>query len=83
MSHTTHSVNLSDLGKTRGFPHRGWDGIGVADLTPDNLPADEVAYGTCQACGKHPIRFVHTHSGSRRLGRRHRGRPDLCRVPDR
>jgi len=60
MSHTIHSVNLGDLGKTRGFPHRGWDCIGVADLNPDNLPSCKVEYGTCQACAKHPIRFVHT-----------------------
>src|SRR5262249_34519020 len=41
-------------------PHRGWECLGVRDLNPDELPSEEVEYGTCEACGQHPIRFVHT-----------------------
>jgi hypothetical protein len=44
------------------MPHRGWTCINVVDLNPDEEPMDEVEYETCEACGKHPIRFVHTIS---------------------
>src|SRR4051794_10583946 len=46
--------------KIPGMPHRGWECIHVVDLNPDELPAEEVDYATCEACGQHPIRFVHT-----------------------
>jgi hypothetical protein len=40
-----------------GFPHRGWSCIGVTDLKADD-PDSEL--GTCEACGREQIRFVHT-----------------------
>jgi hypothetical protein len=55
----TTAENLHHLWETPGFPHRGWECLDVVDLNPDELPAEEVEYGTCEACGQHPIRFVH------------------------
>src|SRR5271166_1202731 len=43
-----------------GLPRRGWVCVGVVDLNPDELPMEEVDYATCEVCGQHPIRFVHT-----------------------
>jgi len=43
-----------------GFPRKGWSCIGIVDLNPDEKPADEVEYATCEACGHYPVRFVHT-----------------------
>jgi hypothetical protein len=60
MINATTAENLHRLWETPGFPHRGWECTGVVDLNPDELPADEVEYETCEACGQHPIRFVHT-----------------------
>jgi hypothetical protein len=57
---STAATELGDLWHAEGFPHRGWECTHVEDLNPDELPADEVEYETCQACGQHPIRFVHT-----------------------
>jgi hypothetical protein len=56
---TLTAANLHHLWETPGFPHRGWECTGVTDLNPDELSADEVEYETCEACGQHPIRFVH------------------------
>ncbi len=52
-------TNLTDLWKTPGFPHRGWDCVDVIDLNPEELPSDGVEYATCEACGQYPVRFVH------------------------
>jgi hypothetical protein len=49
-----------NLWKAPGFPHRGWESIGVVDLNPPDDPSDDVTYATCEACGQTPIRFVHT-----------------------
>jgi hypothetical protein len=57
---STAAAGLGNLWHTEGFPHRGWECIHVEDLNPDELPADEVDYETCQVCGQYPIRFVHT-----------------------
>lgn len=46
--------------KIPGMPHLGWECIKVVDLNPDDLPADDVDYATCDVCGTHPIRYVHT-----------------------
>jgi hypothetical protein len=53
------AANLYDLWGTPGFPHRGWDCVDIIDLNTDELPAEEVDYETCEACGQHPIRFAH------------------------
>jgi hypothetical protein len=57
---STALAELGTLWHTEGFPHRGWECTHVEDLNPDELPAEEIEYETCQACGQHPIRFVHT-----------------------
>jgi hypothetical protein len=46
--------------KIPGMPHRGWECTHVEDLNPDEEPAEYVEYATCEACGKYPIRFVHS-----------------------
>jgi len=62
---STPEFQAGNLWKTPGFPHRGWVCIRVVDLNPDESPADEADYETCQVCNHHPIRFVHTiaHAG--------------------
>jgi hypothetical protein len=65
VSTATTAENLHHLWDTPGFPHRGWECLEVIDLNPDEEPADQVDYETCEACGRHPIRFVHVleHDG--------------------
>jgi hypothetical protein len=48
------------LWKIEGFPHSGWKCLHVIDLNPDDLPSFDVDYATCEVCGQHQIRFVHT-----------------------
>jgi len=52
-----------------GIPHRGWWTVDVIDLNPDEEPADQVDYATCEMCDHHPIRYVHVldHPGHDRL----------------
>lgn len=42
-----------------GIPHREWRCIDVIDLCPEGESADNREYGTCEMCGKYPIRFLH------------------------
>jgi hypothetical protein len=35
-------------------PHRGWECIATVDLNPDEAPADEVDYETCQVTTARP-----------------------------
>jgi hypothetical protein len=56
----TTSESCGRVWKIPGMPHKGWECTDVVDLNPDDLPSDEVEYGTCEVCGNHPIRFVHT-----------------------
>ena len=43
----------------KGFPHKGWHCVGVADLGGDG-PMEDADYATCEMCGQERIRYVHT-----------------------
>ena len=54
--------SVTGLWTEAGFPRKGWRCVGVVDLK-DNADDDGTfEYGTCEACGREQIRFVHTMS---------------------
>lgn len=50
---------MSNLWSEAGFPHLGWRCINVTDLKTDDHD-DDYERGSCEACGRSDLRFVHT-----------------------
>jgi len=51
---------VSKLWSQAGFPHLNWECVGVTDLKPSDAIGDDYDHGTCEACGRDDLRFLHT-----------------------